>query len=294
MATIAFQGELGAFSEVASREYYGSEIEVSPSPSFADVFRKVSSGRADAGMIPIENSLAGSVHENYDHLLESDLQIVGELKLRIIHNLIVHEGVKLSDLKTVTSHPQALAQCRDYLGRLREVRAIPTYDTAGAVRDLKHSGSRDTAAIASAQAAADYGLSVIASGIESNHKNYTRFLAIEKPGKITRPETDDMKISIAFALRDAPGALFKALAVFALRDINLMKIESRPLLGEPWQYLFYLDFAGKLSDTPYEKALDNLQELSSFVKVLGNYSVGRTADGSGVLKRPTTHPVETA
>ena len=279
--TVAFQGELGAYSELAAREYFGFEVEVLPSPAFPEVFERVSDGRADAGMIPIENSLAGSIHENYDLLLEHDLHIVGEIKLRIVHHLIVNAGVKIEEVRRVISHPQALAQCRDFVRGIEEAEAVPVYDTAGAVRELKGSGARDTAAIASAQAAADYELEVLASGIESNHENYTRFLAIEREP----PAEPGDKVSIVFALHHEPGMLFKALGVFALRDIDLQKIESRPLLGTPWEYMFYLDFAGNADEENIGKALDHMGELTSFLRVLGCYRTGPVADGSFVLER---------
>jgi len=289
MGPVAFQGELGAFSELAAREFFGQAIEVSPSPTFAEVFAKVTDGTAEAGIIPIENSLTGSIHENYDLLLEHDLHIIGEIKLRIVHHLIVNPGVKREDIRRVMSHPQALAQCRDYIRSLPGIEVRPVYDTAGAVQELKNSGARDTAAIASAQAAADYRLEILASGIESNHQNFTRFLAIS-PRPLTESDPSrgnpaDMKVSIAFALHHAPGTLFKGIGVFALRDIDLLKIESRPLLGKPWEYLFYLDFSGDLEEPRIKKALDHLGELTTLLRVLGCYHRGRVADGSSLVKR---------
>jgi prephenate dehydratase len=281
VGSVAFQGELGAYSELAAREYFGTGIDVSPSPTFVEVFEKVTSGAADAGIIPIENSLAGSIHENYDNLLEHELSIIGEIKLRIVHHLIVNPGVALTDVRRVISHPQALAQCRDFTRNLDDVAVEPVYDTAGAVRDVKKSGSRDTAAIASAQAAADYGLEILASSIESNHQNFTRFLAIERESA----EDPGDKTTIVFALQHQPGMLFKTLGVFALRDIDLLKIESRPLLGSPWEYLFYLDIAGNMQDDNVRKAVDHLGELTVFLRVLGGYRHGKIADGSSVLDR---------
>jgi prephenate dehydratase len=280
--SVAFQGELGAYSELAAREFFGADVQVSPTQTFSEVFDKVASKQCDAAMIPIENSLAGSIHENYDLLMEHDLHIVGELKLRIVHHLIVNPGVKLEDVKRVISHPQALAQCRDFIRKLGHVKSEPVYDTAGAVRDLKESGDRTTAAIASAQAAVDYELDVLASSIESNHENYTRFLAVSREPASTAGE----KISIAFALLHKPGMLFKGLGVFALRDIDLLKIESRPLMGTPWEYLFYVDLSGDLDDSNIQKALDHMRELTSVLRILGCYPSGRTADGSSVVNRP--------
>ena len=285
MGPVAFQGELGAFSEMAAREFFGPDIEVAPSPTFTDVFTRVTDGAARAGIIPIENSLAGSIHENYDLLLEHTLSIIGEVKLRIVHNLIVNPGVKLSDVRRVISHPQALAQCREYLRKLPGVKIVPVYDTAGAARELRESGAGDTAAIASAQAAADYGLNVLASSIENNHENYTRFLAIAPQPLSDFGDPEEMKVSVVFALQHQPGTLFKGIGVFALRDINLLKIESRPLLGSPWEYLFYLDLAGHLNESRINKALDHLGELTSFLRVLGCYRRGLVADGNSLVRR---------
>ena len=286
MPTVAFQGEFGAFSELAAREFFGASADVSPSPTFLEVFGKVRDGRADAGIIPIENSLAGSIHENYDLLLEHELRIIGEIKLRIVHHLMANEGVRISEVRRVVSHPQALAQCREYIRKLRNVETVSVYDTAGAARELRANRRADTAAIASAQAAADYELQVLARGIESNHQNFTRFLVVAPEGTLLPPTTGEMKVSVAFSLSHEPGSLFKSLAVFALRDINLLKIESRPLLGEPWQYLFYLDFAGSLDEERCGRALDHLGELTAFVRVLGNYAQGHIVDGSSVVERP--------
>lgn len=279
--TVAFQGELGAYSELASREFFGHDIEVSPSATFPEVFEKVTGKIVDAGMIPIENSLAGSIHENYDLLLEHDLHIIGELKLRITHHLIANQDVRLDEIRRVISHPQALAQCRDFLRSLKNVTVEPVYDTAGAVRQVKSSGARDVAAIASAQAAVDYGLTTLKSGIESYHQNYTRFLAISRE---PRAETGD-KVSIVLSLQHQPGMLFKALGVFALRDIDLMKIESRPLASTPWQYLFYIDIAGSLEEQRIQKALDHMDEITTLLRVLGCYPNGQISDGSSVIMR---------
>jgi len=288
MGPVTFQGELGAYSELAAREFYGRDIEVAPSLSFYDVFDKVTRGEAAAGVIPIENSLAGSVHENYDLLLEHELHIIGEVKLRIVHHLLVNPGATLAGIRRIMSHPQALAQCRDFLRSMPGVEATPVYDTAGAVRDLRRSGATDTAAIGSAQAAADYGMETLASGIESNHQNFTRFLVITPEPLEKEGEPGTMKVSVVFALHHRPGMLFRALGVFALRDIDLLKIESRPLLGTPWEYLFYLDFVGSLKESRCQKALDHMDELATFIRVLGCYPQGRVVDGSSVLRRPST------
>ena len=263
---VAFQGEPGAYSEQAVFEYFG-EVETQPSESFDAVFAEVTSGACEAGLIPIENSLAGSIHQNYDLLLRHDLHIIGEYPLRVHHCLIALPDVSKADIQKVISHPQALGQCAAYLRGLG-VKIESVYDTAGSVKMLKESGARDTAAIASRRAAEIYGMQVLEEGIEDNPENYTRFLAISKV-----PQTADgeAKTSIVFTLKNQPGALFKALSVFALRDIDLTKIESRPLQGKPWEYLFYIDFIGASEDETVRRALDHLSEYALMVRVLGSY-----------------------
>ena len=279
---VAFQGELGAFSEMAARAYFGEDVAVAPYPTFAALFEAVMGGTSTHGMVPIENSLAGSIHENYDLLLKHDVQIVGELKLRIVHTLIVHPGVPVEDVRRIYSHPQGLAQCSAFIRTLVDAETVVDYDTAGAVKRLKETGDRNTAAIASAQAAIDYGLEVIRTGIENNHQNYTRFLVVGREGD--KPGAP-AKTSIVFDLKDVPGALFKCLSVFALRDINLLKIESRPLDGRPWEYAFYLDFEGHLGEERCARAIEHLKEIATFLKILGSYRQGETVEGTVRGKR---------
>jgi prephenate dehydratase len=263
---VAFQGEPGAYSEQAVFNYFGG-VETQPSESFDVVFTEVASGTCEAGLIPIENSLAGSIHQNYDLLLRHDLYIVGEYRLRVQHCLIALPDVKKSEIKKAISHPQALGQCAGYLRSLG-VKPESVYDTAGSVKMLKESGARDTAAIASRRAAELYGMQILEEGIEDNAENFTRFLAIAKTE--IKPE-GEAKTSIVFTLKNQPGALFKALSVFALRDIDLSKIESRPLQGKPWEYLFYIDFIGATHEDTARKALDHLSEYALTLRVLGSY-----------------------
>ena len=272
MKKVSFQGELGAYSELATYEFFSNNVKVVPKETFAAIFDAVSSGEVDHGIIPIENSLAGSIHENYDLLLEHDLVITGEVKLRIIHNLIVNKGVKLSDVRRIYSHPQAISQCKDFLTSLHNVDLISVYDTAGAARKIKELGTNEDAAIASEQAALDYNLDIIESGIESNHMNYTRFLILSRE---LNEQVKNSKTSIVFSTKNIPGALFKSLSVFALRDIDLFKIESRPLPGSPWEYIFYLDFDGDIRQDVIKKAIAHLEEIARLFKFLGSYTKGQ-------------------
>jgi len=263
---VAFQGEAGAFSEEAGYGYFHSP-EMVPQESFEAVFTAVTSGACQSGLIPIENSLAGSIHQNYDLMLRYDLHIVGEYFLRVRHCLIGFPGVDVSEIKRVISHPQALGQCAGYL-RERGVKTEPVYDTAGSVKILKASGERSTAAIASKRAAEIFEMEILKESIEDNPENYTRFLEIAKAP--VKPD-GEAKTSIVFTLKNQPGALFKALSVFALRDIDLTKIESRPLAGKPWEYLFYVDFVGAAGDDTVRRALDHLGEYAVMLRVLGSY-----------------------
>ncbi|HKJ39211.1 MAG TPA: prephenate dehydratase, partial [Anaerolineales bacterium] len=260
------QGEPGAYSEQAVFNYYG-EVETIPCESFDAMFDSVASGRSDFALAPIENSLAGSIHQNYDLLLRHDLHIVGEYLLRVQHCLIALPDVKKDDIKKAISHPQALGQCAAYLRNLG-IKPETVYDTAGSVKILKASGARDTAAVASRRAAEIYEMQIIQEGIEDNPENYTRFLAVGREPVVPKSEA---KTSIVFTLKNQPGALFKAMSVFALRDIDLTKIESRPLQGKPWEYLFYIDFIGSTQDESSKRALDHLGEYALTLRVLGSY-----------------------
>ena len=276
-ATVAFQGEYGAFSEMAARSYFGQDVVVAPQQDFSHLFQAVESGEATHGMVPIENTLMGSIYENYDHLLKHDLSIIGETKLRIVHNLIVNDGVTLADIRQIHSQPPALAQCLDFIASLPEAKTIPAHDTAGAVKDLRDSGDRDAAAIASRQAAVDYGLEILREGIEDNHQNFTRFVVIAPVA--TQPEAP-AKTSIVFTLSHEPGSLFASLGAFAERNINMLKIESRPIAGRPFEYTFYLDIAGDQRDVLCREALEGLESHTTTFKILGSYKEGDIVEGA--------------
>lgn len=263
---VSFQGEPGAYSEQAVFNYFGN-VETVPCESFDAMFDSVISGKSDAALAPIENSLAGSIHQNYDLLLRHDLHIVGEYFLRVQHCLIAMPEAKMEDIKKAISHPQALGQCAAYL-RGKGIKPETVYDTAGSVKMLKASGAMDTAAIASRRAAELYGMQILEEGIEDNQENYTRFLAVQRESVVP---TGEAKTSIVFTLKHVPGSLFKAMSVFALRDIDLTKIESRPFQGKPWEYLFYIDFVGSADDDASRRALDHLGEYATSLRVLGSY-----------------------
>lgn len=269
---IAFQGERGAYSEAAAVKFFGNDIDPLPCESFETVFDRVTAGEAEQGIVPVENSLAGSIHRNYDLLLRYDLTIVGEVQLRIAHQLMVLPGVKKADIRTIYSHPQALAQCEQSITtHFPNVLRQPTYDTAGSAKMLREENIRDGAAIASTRAVEIYEMEILHADLEDNPENYTRFLVIARQPVIP---TGKAKTSIVFSMPNVPGALFKSMAVFALRDIDLTKIESRPLQGKRWQYFFYLDFAGSQHDTRCQNALNNLSEITEYVRILGSYPRG--------------------
>ena len=276
---IAFQGERGAFSEEAARKLLGREITLLPCARFEDVFRRLKEGRATGAVVPIENTLAGSVHENYDHLQRFDLPIVAETSVRIVHNLIVQKDVKFSAIRRVYSHPVALNQCLDFFSENPHIERIPFYDTAGSVKMITEEGFTDAGAIASRVAAELYDARILKKSIEDDRQNFTRFFLLRRPKDSRRLPRNaaagaPWKTSLVFTTRNVPGALFRALAAFALRDVSLAKIESRPLRGRPWEYLFYLDFLGRIDSPEVRNALDHLAELADYLRILGCYPQG--------------------
>jgi prephenate dehydratase len=278
-APIAFQGERGAFSEEAARKLLGPAVEVLPCQRFEDVFRGLKEGRAAGAVVPIENTLAGSVHENYDHLVNFELPIVGETSVRIVHHLMAPKGVTFSQIRRVFSHPVALNQCLDFFARNPQIERIPHYDTAGSAKMVTEQGLSDAGAIASAVAAEIYGARILRRSIESDRQNYTRFFLLRTPQyarrhRVKAAANAAWKTSLVFSTRNVPGALFRALSAFALRDLNLTKIESRPLRGKPWEYLFYVDFLGRSDSANAQNALSHLREVADMLRVLGCYPKG--------------------
>ena len=298
---VAIQGELGSFSHEAAERMLPRCTVVSCARS-AEVFDRVEQGSVWAAVIPIENTLAGTVAEHADLLVARDVFVQAEYLLRIVHNVIAAPGVKLKSLRRVLSHPVALDQCRDFFRCHPQIEAVPFYDTAGSVKHVIARQLKDAAGIAGRQAAREYAGKILQAGVEDDKRNFTRFFLIRKFGRAaggknphpvaksatrlghpremgTSAAATDYrrliprganKTSIAFQVKNLPGALFKSLSVFALRDISLSKIESRPMRGRPWEYVFYVDFL-RGDDEPARNALRHLGEVAEFVKVLGIY-----------------------
>ncbi len=268
---VAFQGEPGAYTEDAAFRFFGKSTRGVPYETLDEVFDAVEAGGAPFAMVPVENSLEGSITRAYDLLLDSPLMICGETELRISHCLIAMEGASLDTIKYVYSHPQALGQSRNFLSHLN-AELIPASDTAGSVKMIKEQGRRDSAAVASARAAEIYGLKIIAREIEDNPHNFTRFFVLSKEDS---PPTGTDKTSIVFTLKHKPGALYDCLREFATRKINLTKLESRPTRHQVWEYNFYMDFSGHREEKDVAGALKALEEHAVFVKILGSYPRAR-------------------
>lgn len=262
---LAYQGEPGAYSEAAALQYGGPDAETLPCKAFDDVFDAVVQKRATHGVVPLENSIGGTIHRNYDLLLDHELPITGEVELDVVHCLQALPGTKIGDIRTVYSHPQALAQCERYLKELG-VAVEAVYDTAGGAKLVAEQRLAGAAALASRRAAEVFGLEVLQEAVQDYEFNITRFAIIGGA-----PPGDANKTTIVFALPSTPGALFKALSVFALRDINLTKLESRPLRGRPWEYLFYVEVDARRDDIACARALTHLAEFAKWTRVLGTY-----------------------
>ncbi len=252
-----------------------------PYPTFDEVFDAVHAGDVGLGVVPIENSIGGSIRRNYDLLVERELSIVGEVQVPVVHQLLALPGVRIEEIRRVLSHPQALAQCARFLRGLDRVEAIATYDTAGSAKMVRDEQRRDTAAIASERAGLLFGLEALRAGIQDFDDNITRFLAISRERTPLAPPD---KMSVVFTLRNEPGALFKALSVFALRGIDLSKLESRPVAGRPWEYLFYVDVAGAQDDLPCARAMVHLAEFAASLRTLGSYPRWRQAEPAGEVQ----------
>lgn len=287
---VAIQGELGSFSHEAAERML-PRCSVLPCARSAEVFDRLERGSVEGAVIPIENTLAGTVAEHADLMVSRNVFIQAEYLLRIIHNVIAAPGVQLRSLRRVLSHPVALDQCRDFFRQHPQIEAVPFYDTAGSVKHVIENGLKDAAGIAGRQAAREYSGRILKAGIEDEKSNFTRFFLIRQLGRSSRTQSHSSqnrrevghpteyqrliprganKTSIAFKVKNVPGALFKSLSVFALRDISLSKIESRPMRGRPWEYVFYVDFL-RGDDEPAQNALRHLGEVADFVKVLGIY-----------------------
>lgn len=276
-ARIAFQGARGAFSEEAAIKLLGDDIELVPRGSFESMFSAIDDGAADYILAPIENSLAGSVHRSFDLLVDSDLHIIGEVIIPIVHNLIAVPGATFEQLTVVESHPVALAQCEKFFGAHPNLKRIATEDTAGSVADVLKAGDKTRAAIAGRRAAKIYGGIILREHLEDNRENYTRFILLA-PSRGVPADAD--KLSLVFRLDHRPRALSLALEPFAKRDINLLKIESRPVHGRPWQYRFYLDLQASSRDPEVVAALAELDKLAVELRILGSYAAAPKSDGA--------------
>ena len=272
---ISYQGEPGAFSEAAARRI-DPDAQLMPYRSFEEVFDSVEAGSATHGVLPFENSIGGSIHRNYDLLLAHELPIVGEVELPVVHHLLALPGATLAGLRRVYSHPQGLAQCERFLRTLTNVDIIATYDTAGSAKMVADAGLTDAAAIASARAGAVFGLTSLVASVQDFDDNITRFLVI---GRTPVKNAVADKTSIVFSLPNEPGSLFKALSVFALRGIDLTKLESRPIPGRPWEYLFYVDLAVARDEVACTRALAHLSEFAPMLRTLGTYASWKTHEG---------------
>lgn len=270
-ARVAYNGVPGSFSHKACLQFFGAEAKIKNCSSFREVFNAIENGEATLGIIPVENSLTGSIHENYDLLLEYDVKIVGELTLRIMHNLMGFKDASLEGIERVYSHPQVFQQCREFLEKHPTWDLIACKDTATGVRRVKEGGDPGEAAIASKDAAEIFQMNVLKEGIETNPRNFTRFVVVSKDEFLTGPKN---KSSLIYSVSDTPGALYETLKLFAEKRINLVKLESRPIHDKPWEYLFYADIEVDLTDEEHRDLLRELEKRTEFLKMLGSYRKG--------------------
>lgn len=268
---VAFQGEKGAYSEEAIFKHWGKEVKSVPRPYLRDVYSAVEAGEADYGLVPVENTIEGTIVRAYDLLNERTLKASGEEIHRIQHCLIAHPESELGNIKKAYSHPQALGQSREYLEN-HNIEAVSFYDTAGSVKWIKENDIRDAAGVASSQAASEYGMKILAQGIETNTENYTRFLVI---GKNNLEPTGNDKTTLSFIVAHSPGTLVSALQEFSSRGVNLSKIESRPRVGSPWEYIFFVEVDGHIEEEKIASAVNGLKDYTIYLKHLGSYPKAR-------------------
>jgi 3-deoxy-7-phosphoheptulonate synthase len=271
MKQIVYQGEPGCNSHVASNKFFPKNIKRLGVKTFKDIFEMVKNKKETYGIVPVENSLTGSIHQNYDLLLDYDLWVIGAVKLRIEHNLMAPAGTDIKTIKEIWSHPEALAQCRDFLSSHPEYKVVSVYDTAGAAKIVKEQKINNVAIIAGPQVAKLYKFKKLKKNIESHPDNFTRFLIISKEKKIYTGE--NARTMFVFGVKNEAGILFRCLSIFALRNINLTKLESRAVVGMPYDYLFYIDFEGTMEDENCKHAVETLKEVVTYFKLLGSYMI---------------------
>ncbi len=264
-----YQGEAGSFSDIAASRFFKGRAKTRGLFDFEKVFDTVRRQQDACGVIPIENTLCGSMHHNYDLLLKSDLSIVGEIKMRISFNLYGLPGTTMKSICEIWSHPVALEQCRTFLSRFHNIKVVPVFDAAGVAKTLIRQKRREVGLIAGFKVGAFYGLRTLRKKIEDSAENYTRFLIVANSNQVCGKH--DAKTSLVFGVKNAPGILFRCLGIFALRNIDLVKLESRPFIGKPWEYLFYVDFTGSMEEDKCQKAIEDLKKIAVYTKILGSY-----------------------
>ncbi|THB78020.1 MAG: 3-deoxy-7-phosphoheptulonate synthase [Desulfobacteraceae bacterium] len=265
---VAFIGEYGAYSHKASQGYFSDEVEAVPMSTFRAIFKAVEDNRVEYGIVPLENTLSGSIHENYDLLQSHDLHIVGETTLRVKHHLIAHENTDISGIKRILAPPPAFSQCRNYLDQYPDIELVPVQATASAVKQVKESGDREAAAIGSSMAADIFGMMVLEEAIEDNPRNYTRFAIVSKTAA---PVEEATKSCLIFSTGNKPGALFEVMKIFNDYQINLVKLESRPIMGKPWEYMFYIELEADIDSSSLSDMKAGIMEKAEIFRILGRY-----------------------